>query len=1040
MKPYARHIIMSMLISIQTLLPAQEQIYTYRNFSLKDGLKTSSFKAIAQDHDGFIWVGGDNGLNRYDGHRFKPFPSPLDSADFTVNSLLQNILFDKKYNRLWLISFSDIQYFDLYQYTFHRIPHIRDDRGQSIRTELTSVYKRSDDLLWVSLAGQINEFDIQKGSWNLQHPKISPPQGTDLRWALMQPYTTDSLAILYKNVLLILNLKNLGFTSIPAEKDELFVRCYYDTSRHLLHIAANSGLVTIHRANGVRSKKVFNYKTAQGALLQHHIVEVSRFDANTLMLSGMGGHILYQPDKDHTTLYPQQSGDYANALSAFQHFTDREGNIWRISLTDYVNVLYTQNRHITRYGPLTNDKGINIEPYKTRQLNDSILLFCGSWLIGLGWINLSSGNIGYMTDPSFSNSGTTDFTITPSGKIYICNAQGIFEFNPGTHTYSKLLCYRNGEKIIPFARQLTTIGSNLFCYTEGQFYLIDPDRRQIKDRIEENKLPHPSTQAEPSYVTLLKANEDVIYFSKGTYIYQYDIRNQQVKLWDLPEDPITRRKPLDVIDMEIDSRGKFWFASFSNGLFCYDPETNNIVNVYSGNSQLQSDYVTSITLDASEHLWIGSHDNVYLMNTQSLEVEITLTPAYGIEGAGYEVEYQSASGKLSINTFPYISILHWNNFPRNVCSQPPLITGITASGKPVISVPTQQDTLLVLRHHENNLDILFTALCFNNSEGNRYRYRLTGIDPQWIITTANQATYHRLESGRYTFEIQAANNEGKWHPETRTITFLIRPVFYKAWWFLAGMALLILTLAYLGYQQRISSIRSEEKIKRDYDKRLAEIEMKALRAQMNPHFIFNALNSIQKFIFEKDEYAASQYLTKFSRLIRLILDHSHQEFISIHSEKELLGHYLEMESLRFDQHFTYTLETGPGVNEEWQIPSMVIQPHVENAIWHGLLHKQGDCHVLIRFETENNAGLRIIIKDNGVGRARALEMRSKQVLKKKSYGSSLSAERIKKAFRMQEHEASMTITDLTDGEGHPAGTRVTILLPIIQPGTPILPT
>ena len=253
------------------------------------------------------------------------------------------------------------------------------------------------------------------------------------------------------------------------------------------------------------------------------------------------------------------------------------------------------------------------------------------------------------------------------------------------------------------------------------------------------------------------------------------------------------------------------------------------------------------------------------------------------------------------------------------------------------------------------------------------------------------------------------------------------------------MILLAIVMAYLAYQQRIATIRSGEKIKRDFDKRLAEIEMKALRAQMNPHFIFNALNSIQKFIFEKDEYAASQYLTKFSRLIRLILDHSHQEFISIHSEKELLGHYLEMESLRFDQHFTYDIIISQGVNEEWQIPSMVIQPHVENAIWHGLLHKQGECHVIIHFEIENHTVLRIIIEDNGVGRAKAQEMRSKQVLKKKSYGSTLSAERIKKAFRMQEHPASMTITDLFDGEGHPAGTRVTIQLPIIQTSTIINP-
>jgi len=155
MKKYSWHIIMAMLLFTHMILSAQEQIFTYRNFSAKDGLKTPSFKTIIQDDSGFIWVGGDNGLYRYDGHRFKHFPSPLDSADCTVNGLLQNILFDKEYKRLWLISFSDIQYFDLTHYTFHRISQTGDARGQSIRTEFSSAIKCSADLLWVSQAGKI---------------------------------------------------------------------------------------------------------------------------------------------------------------------------------------------------------------------------------------------------------------------------------------------------------------------------------------------------------------------------------------------------------------------------------------------------------------------------------------------------------------------------------------------------------------------------------------------------------------------------------------------------------------------------------------------------------------------------------------------------------------------------------------------------------------------------------------------------------------------------------------------------------------------
>jgi LytS/YehU family sensor histidine kinase len=200
---------------------------------------------------------------------------------------------------------------------------------------------------------------------------------------------------------------------------------------------------------------------------------------------------------------------------------------------------------------------------------------------------------------------------------------------------------------------------------------------------------------------------------------------------------------------------------------------------------------------------------------------------------------------------------------------------------------------------------------------------------------------------------------------------------------------------------------------------------------MNPHFIFNALNSIQKFIFEKDEYSASQYLTKFSRLIRLILDQSAQDFINIHSEKDLLTHYLDLEQLRFSHHFNYIIDIADNVHGDWLIPSMVIQPHVENAIWHGLMHNEKDGRLRIAFSTPTKNVLQVIIEDNGVGREKAAEQKSKQVLKKKSYGSSLSSDRLKSLYRLHEKETSTRIEDLYHPDGMPAGTRVTITMPVM---------
>ena len=207
--------------------------------------------------------------------------------------------------------------------------------------------------------------------------------------------------------------------------------------------------------------------------------------------------------------------------------------------------------------------------------------------------------------------------------------------------------------------------------------------------------------------------------------------------------------------------------------------------------------------------------------------------------------------------------------------------------------------------------------------------------------------------------------------------------------------------------------------------------MKALRAQMNPHFIFNSLNSIQKYILKNEHYEASQYLTKFSRLIRLILDHSNQNAISISSELDLLKLYVEMESLRFDNKFDYQIETDPDISTETsEIPSMLIQPYVENAIWHGLLHKEDRGKLTIQFTKKDNHNIIVTIEDNGVGRERSAELKSKQVLKKKSYGIQITENRISIINRVQNINASARITDLKNTDGQACGTRVELYIPI----------
>lgn len=211
----------------------------------------------------------------------------------------------------------------------------------------------------------------------------------------------------------------------------------------------------------------------------------------------------------------------------------------------------------------------------------------------------------------------------------------------------------------------------------------------------------------------------------------------------------------------------------------------------------------------------------------------------------------------------------------------------------------------------------------------------------------------------------------------------------------------------------------------------AEIEMKALRAQMNPHFIFNSLNSINKYILKSDHITASRYLTRFAKLIRLILDNSDSKEVALSDELEALNLYIEMESMRFTNKFTYSIVVDDNVSADTlQVPPLIIQPYVENAIWHGLLHKAADGKLLVSVKKTNENMIQCTIEDNGVGRNKAMELKSKSANSNKSLGMKLTEERLNMLNQNTSLNASIEIIDLYDDQGQGAGTKVIVTIPI----------
>jgi hypothetical protein len=256
--------------------------------------------------------------------------------------------------------------------------------------------------------------------------------------------------------------------------------------------------------------------------------------------------------------------------------------------------------------------------------------------------------------------------------------------------------------------------------------------------------------------------------------------------------------------------------------------------------------------------------------------------------------------------------------------------------------------------------------------------------------------------------------------------------------FIAGLILvgLLVVLVIYIFRQRLKnqfllSSKNEEIKEVNFKRQLSELEMKALRAQINPHFLFNCMNSINKMILNGETENASQYLAKFSKLVRLILENAEGTSVSLENELALLESYIQLEELRFKGKIGYNISVDKSIEKDnTYLPSMVLQPFVENAIWHGLMHKENDQKGMINIDIkEQHDRLLCTIEDNGVGREKAQQLREKSVFKNKSMGMKITEERLR-LLSQEGLEQLIRITDLKDALNHALGTRVEINIPL----------
>lgn len=335
---------------------------------------------------------------------------------------------------------------------------------------------------------------------------------------------------------------------------------------------------------------------------------------------------------------------------------------------------------------------------------------------------------------------------------------------------------------------------------------------------------------------------------------------------------------------------------------------------------------------------------------------------------------------------------------------------------------------VTLNPGENEISIEYAILDYGKVLSEKLYYKIN--NEKWIAVSeqTRSLVFPSLSSGSYEIQFKLGNKI-----QQAKVSFVILPPLWRRPWFIATCLFFLAGLGYGYYQYRVSVLSKQINLLREnveLEKNLSKSILKSIKSQMNPHFFYNALNTIQAYIFTNDSENAGKYLSKFSKLTRKILEMSEEDTIQLSEEIDTLRLYLEIEQVRFDGDFEYAFELDADLDLDMiQIPPMLLQPYIENAIKHGLLHKPGEKKLKIRFH-KSEQYLSVTIDDNGIGRKRSAELNAQKDQDHKSFASEANAKRLQLLNQKRDKKVVLEFIDKTDETGNASGTTVMINIPL----------
>ena len=966
------------------LLPAQSNRQPYfRNYTTDNGLASPEIHDIIQDNKGYIWIATDNGVSRFDGYQFKNY----SAKEGLNNNVVFHLQADEQ-DRIWMQTMSGKMYYYLrdsihpypYNHIFEQyLPYL--PQGFIMSENEWSYFALSDlGLLRINPKGE--------------HEILNKKLGNSIMM-LEKPELESTLYSIASNAA----LDKFGVKN-KSSKNLLKLAVFSDTLQEY-DVRVAEGIT---RSSGFSDKthQIFDFRQELQAF--HHYQLQARYPlpAKVATLTkkdstfwiGLNDKLGVWAFPGFSDVIRQNFKNYLYGFSISAIGKDRLGGYWFGSLENGVFYAPNLNLEIIEYpGESANEKILSLETWHNGQL-----------LLGTdeGTLYAMDGATGSIRKLHPGQSPVFDlFHAKKDASVWITGRPFLIFESGKVRELNYAPEFQNSVMVSGKTLTVSRDSNYIYSLTSIGLEIIDRKNEQVVFTTR-------GSNKQERFLCAFEDYESNLWIGSPRGLIQF--KNKQFLAPPQEHDIFDIR--IEAIDQLADST--LVLGSKGKGVALWKDSSLTIIDENMG---LTSNMVENLVIDYRQQIWIGTLNGLNVLsrsgenNTWRVK---RLTMAHGLPS-------NEINALCPMNGSMYVAT------SRGLVKLPlvddakaeritPFFESILVNGK-----SASPEKLTQLKSHERNIQLQFVCLNFKFKENIPYRYRLTS-DPEWSYTLDRSVNYASLAPGTYLFEVQAQNEDGVWS-ESLSIPFSISVPIWQRWWFIFLAVAGMIGLVYYWYRRRLSRLRKEAAIEREIN----ELQRSALQAQMNPHFIFNCLNSIQNFIASGNKASAMEYLARFANLVRTTLNASIETTISLEEEVQVLENYLELEKLRFGNRFEYTILVDPQLEVfETTLPPLLVQPFVENSIIHGFNFedktKVGNIH--IAYEWVENL-LQITIRDNGIGMERSrLKKEGKEKLRT-SLGMSITQKRLSLQNQTRE-EAFLKIKELVDQAGTPCGTEIII--------------